>query len=160
MKKVRLIASALLLSATAIGTITTVTSCGSDEACAVGYEGKDCTTEIRTALLGTYNASDVNDADASDSEAYIASVTASSAVSNVNIANFGDFFSNSQIVIAGVSKSGNTISFTISAQQPDNLYTVSGSGTFDTSTKKINIKYSLKNAAGQILNYTGTWTKN
>ncbi|MNS38565.1 MULTISPECIES: hypothetical protein [Edaphocola] len=155
MKKIRIIASAALLSVTALGAVT-LSSCTKED-CAIGYEGSDCTTEIREQMIGTFNATDVDNSTGTP-YTYTPVVSKNNSVTVVNIANFGDFFTNTELVTSNVTKSGNTISFSIPAQKPDNIYTVTGSGQYDVSTKKVTITYSLDNGVS-IKNYTGTWTK-
>lgn len=156
MKKVRMITSAAMLALMAVGTVS-MTSCTKDE-CAAGYEGKDCTTEIRAVMMGSYNATDVNDADATEVYSYVAVATPGATVTIANLSNFGDFFGTGEIVTSNVTKTGNDISFTIPAQKPDGVYTVSGQGTYNTSTKKATVKYALSNGVATT-NYTGTWSK-
>jgi hypothetical protein len=155
MKKIRIIASAALLSVTALGAVT-LSSCTKED-CAIGYEGSDCTTEIREQMIGTFNATDVDNSTGTP-YTYTPVVSKNNSVTVVNIANFGDYFTNTELVTSNVTKSGNTISFSIPAQKPDNIYTVTGSGQYDVSTKKVTITYSLDNGVS-IKNYTGTWTK-
>ena len=59
MKKARLILSASMLSIAAFSAVT-FTSCSKDDDCAAGYEGSDCKDEIREAMIGTFNATDVD----------------------------------------------------------------------------------------------------
>lgn len=158
MKKARLILSASLLALTAS---TTIISCGKDEACNAGYEGKNCDVEQREELIGLYDAADVNVEDSQDAEDYSPRISKNAnSVTVVNISNFGNVFTvNTQVVTANISKSGNTISFDILSQKPDNEFTVSGKGSYDISSKRLTITYALQNPAGAINNYTGTWTK-
>lgn len=159
MKKVRVLSSAAMVALMSFGAMTFV-SCDKTEDCVAGYEGKDCDVEIRKEMIGTYNATDVNDADASDVETYNPVVSNGSTVTVVNIAKFGNFFTGSgEIVTSNVTKSNDVISFTIPSQQPDNVYTVTGSGSYNVSTKKLTVNYTLTNALNQTLNYTGNWTK-
>lgn len=156
MKKIRVIASAALLSLTALGAVT-LTSCTKDD-CPIGYEGSDCNTEIREQMIGTYNAVDVRSD--GNTKTYTPIVTKNAGnVTVINIQEFGDFYSGTtEIVTSNVTKSGNTISFTIPSQKPDNLYTVSGSGSYDVTTKKVTITYTLSDGISTN-NYSGTWTK-
>ena len=135
----------------------TFQSCSEDEACEVGYEGKDCDVEIRSYMIGTYNATDV-DVNSGETFTYAPAISKNSqSVTVINIAKFGDFYTGAEIVTSNVTKSGNTINFTIPTQRPDNEYTVQGQGTFDVNTKKITLQYSLTDASGATLNYTGNW---
>jgi len=158
MKKARLIISASMLTLAGF-TALTLTSCSKDEDCAPGLEGKNCDVEIRTPMLGTYNATDVNDEDANDIYTYTPVISTNASVSIVNISNFGDFYQGQEIVTSNVSKSGDNISFTIPSQKPDDINEVSGSGTYNVDNKKIEINYTLTSALGDKVNYHGTWTK-
>jgi hypothetical protein len=161
MKKVRVMSSAALVALMSFGAMTMV-SCDKTEDCAVGYEGKDCDVEIRKEMIGTYNATDVNNADATDVYTYQPVVSNGASVTIVNISKFGDFFENAEIVTANVTKSNDVISFTIPEQTPPNQtisYKVSGNGTYNVSSKRLDITYSLISPTGSTINYTGTWNK-
>ena len=109
-------------------------------------------------MIGTYNAVDVRSNN--NTKTYTPIVTKNAGnVTVINIQEFGDFYSGTtEIVTSNVTKSGNTISFTIPSQKPDNLYTVSGSGSYDVTTKKVTITYTLSDGISTN-NYSGTWTK-
>jgi hypothetical protein len=159
MKKARLILTTSMFALMGLSAIT-ISSCTKDETCPAGYEGKNCDVQIRTAMLGTYNATDENVTNPNASpNPYNPVISTNASVTVVNIKSFSDFFSGSEIVTSNVSKSGDNINFTIPAQKPDNVYEVSGSGTYNAANKTINIEYSLKNPLGDIDNYTGVWTK-
>ncbi|HTO17062.1 MAG TPA: hypothetical protein VLZ83_14930 [Edaphocola sp.] len=158
MKKVRLISSAAMLALLTFGSVTFM-SCGKDE-CPVGMEGNNCDKEIRAEMLGTYNATDKNDADATDIVTYNPNISNGASVTVVNISKFGDFYENTEIVTANVTKSGNVISFTIPEQLPHPEYSVKGSGSYDISAKKLTLNYGITEvSSNSILNYTGTWNK-
>ncbi|HET8574266.1 MAG TPA: hypothetical protein VFL76_10385 [Edaphocola sp.] len=157
MKKARLILSASMIALMGLSAVT-FSSCSKDDDCAVGYTGKNCDQEIRTPMLGTYNATDKNDADPTDVSTYTLTITEGATTPVVNIHGFGDFFTNTEIVTSNVSESGDNISFTIPSQLPDDVYTVSGSGTYNSKSQTITINYSLSDGS-QIKNYTGTWTQ-
>ncbi|HRP88472.1 MAG TPA: hypothetical protein PKX92_00400 [Edaphocola sp.] len=157
MKKVRLISSAAMLALLSVGTVTFM-SCGKED-CPVGMEGNNCDKEIRAEMIGTYNATDVNDADATEVYTYNPVVTTGATVSVINVSKFGDFFTNTEIVTANVTKTNDVISFDIPTQKPDGAYTVSGSGTYTISTKKLVVNYGLTSPGGATENYTGNWTK-
>lgn len=158
MKKARLIISASMLTLAGF-TALTLTSCSKDEDCAPGLEGKNCDVEIRTPMLGTYTATDTNDEDPTDIQAYTPVITKNSSVSIVNISNFGRFFEGQEIVTSNVTKSGDNVNFTIPVQNPANdEYEVSGSGTYNSKNSEITINYTLSNGSSN-LNYHGTWTK-
>lgn len=164
MKKVRVMSSAALLALMSLGTVTMM-SCEKTEDCPIGLEGKDCDVEIRTELKGTYNATDVNDTDASDVEVYTPVIGDGATVAVVNFSKFGNTFTGTgEIVTANLTKSGDVISFSIPDQIPPNqgtiIVSVKGSGSYNVSTKKLTVQYTLTNeATSQKLNYTGNWTK-
>jgi hypothetical protein len=164
MKKTRLFLAASLLTIGAFST-TIMTSCDKDDKiCDAGYEGDDCNVEVRAKMIGSYTAADVNTADASDAPSYVAQISNGNAVTVVNIANFsggGSVGGFSNLVVSNIESSGDGVSFSIPTQTPDNDgYSVSGSGNFNATTKKITIQYTIANPVGQTNNYTGTWTKN
>lgn len=164
MKKTRLFFTAALLSVGAFSAVT-MTSCSKDDQiCNAGYEGDNCDVEIRTKMLGTYTAADVNNADASDAPSYVTQITTNATVTVVNITNFSGGASQggfANLVTSNVVATDNGVSFTIPDQVPDNdLYHVSGSGTYTTATKKISIIYTITNPTGATNNYTGTWSQN
>lgn len=159
MKKARLILSASMIALMGLSAVT-FSSCTKDsEDCAVGYTGKNCGDEIRTPMLGTYNATDVDDATGVAEDPYNPVISANSSVSIVNIQYLTGLFTVNEIVTSNVKQDGDNISFTIPSQKPDNVYTVSGSGTYNPSTKKININYAVVSPSGVINNYTGTWNQ-
>lgn len=160
MKKARLILSTSLV---ALAASTSIISCGGkDESCAAGYEGKNCDVEIREQLLGTYDANDVRTA-TNETKVYTPTITKHGTVTVVNIQQFGAFFSGSaELVTSNVTKAGNVITFDIPNQKPDGEYTVAGKGTYDISSKKVAITYTLtepESEGGRIINSTGNWTK-
>lgn len=158
MKKVRLILTTSMVALMGLSALT-ISSCTKDDKdCPVGMEGKNCDEEIRTPMLGTYAARDVDDLDGSIIN-YHPSIEKNTSVDKVSIFKFGDFYVGQEIVISNVSKSGSNINFSIPSQKPDGDYEVSGSGSFNTSTNTININYSLRNLDGDIYNYTGEWVK-
>lgn len=164
MKKVRVISTAAMLALLSVGSMTFV-SCGKSEDCALGYEGSNCDVEIRKEMLGTYNATDVNDNDATDVETYTPVVSNGATVAVVNFSKFGNTFTGSgEIVTANLTKSGDKISFNIPDQTPQGqgaiVVSVQGSGSYDVKTKKLTVQYTLTQQATQAkLNYTGNWTK-
>lgn len=145
MKKVRLILSASMLTIAGFTAMTTMTSCGGDDKeCLAGYEGNNCDVEIREQMIGSYDAVDVRNSDAL-TKTYVPVISKNASVTVINISGFGDFFDNTEIVTSNVTKSGDVINFTIPEQKPDMLNTVSGSGTYTISSKKISITYTLSN---------------
>lgn len=160
MKKARLILSASLV---ALAASTTIISCGGkDESCAAGYEGKNCDVEIREQLIGTFDAIDVRTA-TNETKTYTPTISKNATVTVVNIQEFGDFYrGSSELVTSNITKAGNVITFDIPNQKPDGEYTVSGKGTYDISSKKVAITYTLtepESEGGRIINSTGNWTK-
>ncbi len=159
MKKARIILSASLIALTAS---TTIISCGKDEACNAGYEGKNCDVEIREQLIGTFDAVDVTTS-TNETKTYTPIITKNATVTVVNIQEFGGFYSGSaELVTSNITKAGNTITFDIPSQKPDGEYAVSGKGTYDISSKKVAITYTLtepESEGGRIINRTGNWTK-
>lgn len=60
MKKVRFIASTLVLALAGFATLTMSSCTKDDEECLVGYEGSDCKTEVRTKYNNTYRGTGSN----------------------------------------------------------------------------------------------------
>lgn len=54
MKKARLFLSFSALAAAGLFSVSSLSSCKKDKICPVGYGGKDCNVEVRTAYNGTY----------------------------------------------------------------------------------------------------------
>lgn len=151
MKKVRLVLAASLLSVGAIGTLT---SCGDDTTtCPVGYEGKNCDTEMRTKFVRTWSATDKS-AGGTDI-VYTCNIVEGSAINSVIISNtFSDDFFGSPI---NATVDGNTIK--IANQKPDGsfaLYSVEGTGTYSGSQISWNY-YIIKLATGEEIAHTGIW---
>lgn len=157
MKKARLILSASMIALVGLSAVT-FSSCSKNDDCAVGYTGKNCDEEIRTPMLGTYLAVDVEDQTGNIVPSYNPTISTNSSVSIVNISNFWGLFTGNEIVTSNVKEDGDNISFTIPSQKPDGYYTVQGSGEYNSNTKKISINYSIANDTA-IINYTGTWTQ-
>ena len=157
MKKAKLILTASMFALMGMSAMTMTSCTKDDKICDAGYEGKNCDVQTRTPMLGTYNATDVQ-TDGGATFTYNPTIKTHATATIVNISKFGDFFTETELVTSNISKSGNIISFTIPIQKPDGVYTVSGSGSFDISTKKITLQYSLTSALGAIDNYTGNWT--
>ena len=147
MKSIRNIAFSVLLTLGAFSAMT-YTSCNKDEckdvvcqnggtcnegicACATGYEGTNCETEIRGKVIKTWTAKDMNISDNSTVPTYNSAITKGTNITDILISDFSDeFFAND--VKATVS--GNTI--TIPSQDPDNDgYKVAGTGTYNTTDK-------------------------
>src|SRR5690606_15659855 len=125
MKKVRLVLVASLLS---VGAISTLTSCGDDtKTCPVGYEGKNCDTEMRTKFVKNWSATDKT-AGGTDL-VYTCNIVEGSAINSVIISNtFSDNFFGQTI---NATVDGNTIK--IENQKPDGSlsgYAVEGTGTY------------------------------
>lgn len=161
MKKGKFILTASII---ALMGMTLIISCKKDNTltdpqgkkCDPGYEGANCDLEIRTPMLGSYTATD-SQALSGDLRTYDAIISTNSKVTVITISNLSEFYSGSEIVTANIIKSGNEISFTIPAQKPDGNVSVSGSGKFNISTKKITIQYGLSWLGSTPDSYTGTW---
>lgn len=150
MKKARLILSAFLT----VGTLATVTlsSCSKDEVCPVGYEGKNCATEMRAKFIKTWSA---NETSGSQQLVYTCNIAAGVNINQVVISSaFSDNFFNNNI---NATVDGNTI--TIATQKPDggsSPYSVEGSGTY--SGGQINWSYLIiKDATGDKITAQGVW---
>ncbi len=168
MKKVSIFGFSFL-SAIAFATVMFFNSCESDPCkdvaclnggtcisgtcdCATGYEGTDCSTESRTKFLGTWTAND--GCSSSGNSSYIVTISNGATVTDLNITNFWDAFTNS--VKATVT--GNTIN--IASQEPDNdNFFVSGQGSITGNT--ITWSYTIDgSAAGSGVDVcTSSWTK-
>jgi hypothetical protein len=173
MKSLKLVAVSAFLS---IGAFCTVlyTSCSKDECkgvtcqnggtcsggnctCATGYEGTNCEKQARSKFIKAWAASDVPVASAPAIAPYSAVISASTTSSAVTDVVIGGFSANYFTNAVKASVSGNTI--TIASQQPDNDgYAVSGTGTYNTATNKIDWTYSITQvSSGTTISYTGTW---
>jgi hypothetical protein len=62
MKKARLILSVTALATVGLFSVSTLSSCKKDKVCAVGFGGKDCNVEVRTAYNGTYAGNGMDNA--------------------------------------------------------------------------------------------------
>jgi len=151
MKKARLILSASLL---AIGTFSAMTfsSCSKDEVCPVGYEGKNCDTEMRAKFIKTWSA---NETSGTQQLVYSCTIAAGSAINQVVISNtFSDNFFNNNI---NATVDGNTI--TIPNQKPDgaaSAYSVEGTGTYVGG--EIQWSYLIvQDVTGNQITTTGVW---
>ncbi|MFN4880458.1 MAG: hypothetical protein ACK5AS_01015 [Bacteroidota bacterium] len=148
MKKMKIF-SASSLSALALSTMLFFSACTTDPCkdvvcendgtcndgtceCIAGYEGDDCSTEMRTKFAGQYSVTD--GCSASGAASYTINITSSSSdVSKVLISNFWNLFANN--VVATV----NGTNLTIANQEPDNDgYKVTGNGTINGNTLTIN----------------------
>jgi hypothetical protein len=174
MKSLKQIAFGLILTVSAFGA-TLYTSCNKDKckdvvcqnggtcsegncSCATGYEGTNCETKETAKFVKSWTAADKTATGASV-PAYTAIIVAGTDVTGVKISHFSgnnslgsSYFVND--VIASVS--GTTI--TIASQSPDNdKYTVSGTGTYNSTDKTITWSYTLGDPTGATVSYTGTW---
>ena len=158
MKSVKQLAFAALLSLGALGAVTMV-SCNKEDdpiGCPVGYEGDDCTTEIRAKFEGTWTAQD-EETDGTELTAYNAVITKNaSSITKLNIGNFSDGFYQVNVVVNAA-----TSTFDIPAQDPDDDgYQVEGSGSLNATTNVISVEYTITEvSSGSVKSYTGTWTK-
>jgi hypothetical protein len=170
MKSTRNIILSALLTIAAFGTIT-YTSCNKDKCkdvvcsnggtcdtetgncmCATGYEGTTCETEIRAKFLKTWAASDVKTT-TSTTFTYSSTVAKGTTVTDILIGGFSKNFFDHDVK---ATVSGNTI--TIASQAPDNDgYTVSGTGSYNATDKKITWTYTLTSPISGAESYTGSW---
>lgn len=141
----------------------TFSSCSKDDDCAVGYTGKNCDKEIRTPMLGSYSATETDDL--GDNYTYSASVSEGGSVQQISFNRLGPLDAGVYLIdkptIATVSENGNNISFTIAYQTPNpvansqnHVYSVEGSGSYDSKAKKITVSYTVyedgdRNSAAQ-----------
>ena len=150
MKKVRLVLVASLVS---FGAITTLSSCGDDTTtCPVGYEGKNCDTEMRAKFVKNWSASDKT---ASGNDlVYTCNVVEGSAINSVILSNtFSDaFFAHTINAVVDA----NTIK--INSQKPDanGNYSVEGSGTFSANEISWNY-YIIHDSTNVEYVHTGIW---
>jgi len=148
MKKTRLFLAASLLT---IGTFSAVTmsSCGKDDVCPVGYTGKDCKTLVRDGFIGTWSGSDVCTSGKYD---VTLTVGASSNEIKALVNNPGGF--GAAISITGEVTSENTLEF--SSQDVGNGRTLAGKMVF--TGNDMSFSYSVK---GTIDNdqCNGTYTR-
>ncbi|HLU17807.1 MAG TPA: hypothetical protein VKZ76_07145 [Edaphocola sp.] len=159
MKKLRLMSSAAMLAFLSIGAMTFV-SCTDDTECEVGYEGKDCNTEVRQKFIGNWTAQDT-EVGGSQLPTYTASIAASnSGIDKLNIGGFSGLPSNGGFS-ANVVVTADGMTFRIPVQEPDNDgYQVYGQGTINAAGNTITVQYTIKQVSTQAeISYTGTWTK-
>ncbi|MBC7554602.1 MAG: calcium-binding EGF-like domain-containing protein [Taibaiella sp.] len=168
MKSFRLIALSALVTVGSFSTIV-YTSCTKDACkgvtcqnggtcdggtctCPTGYEGTNCQTESRTKIIKIWSASDVQVSPVVALPTYTSSISAGTATAAVKISNFSGLFTND----VNGTLSGNTI--TVGTQTPDaDTFSVSGSGTYDATSKKITWNYTITNPQNLTRSYTGTW---
>lgn len=166
MKKARLILSASMIALMGISAVT-FSSCSKDQDCAVGMTGKNCDQQIRTPMLGTYNANDTLDGGTQAGQYNPLIAADPNNITNVTIQNFGGlivgtgsfFTGSSELVVSNVTESGDNISFQIPTQKPDGNYTVNGSGVYASKSNQITIQYSITDSLGHVNHFNGTWTK-
>ena len=120
--------------------------------CPSGYEGSLCQTVSRNKVIKIWSASDVQVSPVVTLPTYTSAIAAGAGVTDVKISNFSAFFTND----VNATFLNNTL--TIVSQTPDNdTFSVSGTGTYDTLTKKITWSYTLTNPQNVQRSYTGTW---
>lgn len=109
--------------------------------CTPGFEGDDCSLEIREKFLGTYNVSD--NCTVTGNAMYTVNIGAiDTSVTRVGIANFNNDFSN--LVLAIIT--GNNIEIPIQTPDADGR-AVSGTGIF-TGGFTITWNYSIISSSG------------
>lgn len=114
--------------------------------CETGYEGINCETEQRLALVGDYTVEETCNL---GSFSYNISMTANSAIgTEITLNNFGDF----NFSISG-SVSGTTVTFT---DQVGNASTINGIGQLENGV--LTIDYTMVTSAGQTLDCIMTCT--
>ncbi|MFN8276769.1 MAG: hypothetical protein U0T84_04760 [Chitinophagales bacterium] len=149
MKKVFSYLTAGLLTAT----LFTTQSC--TKTCDAGYEGSDCKTESRAKFYKVWAATETKSGTTTPSTFSVTVGSGSTTdVTKISIANFAGVFVNPVTATVDGDK------FTIPTQNPDaDRYTiVSGTGTYNTSTKKVAIDWTLRNDTTSVTsNWTGTW---
>ncbi len=121
--------------------------------CTPGFEGDDCSLEVREKFLGTYNVSD--NCSVTGNAHYTINIGAvDTSVTRVGIANFNNDFGN--LVIAVIS--GNNIEIPI--QSPDfDGRSVSGAGIFSGGSS-ITWNYTIVSSGGVANNCTNSvWQK-
>ena len=169
MKSIRLMALSALVT---IGSFSAVvyTSCTKDACkgvtcqnggtcsggtctCPTGYEGTNCETKSRDKIIKIWSASDAQVSPSVTLPTYTSSIAAGTAVTDLKISSFSNTFFTHDVT---ATLSGNSI--TIGQQTPDNdTFSVSGTGTYDPTTKKITWSYAITNPRNVTLNYSGTW---
>lgn len=167
-----------LLFALALGVFVSLNSCGEKDACEdkdcgngvcldgtcdcdAGYEydaDGNCNVEVRTKLLGNYEVTETDPLCSNDPTPYLAKIeTDAAGVTSIAIKNFyasGD-------VTATVS---NDSKITIASQNLGSDYTVSGNGTIETVSGKIqltmNYTVNLKSDGSELAKCTNViWVK-
>lgn len=151
MKKHSLLLAGLLAAAA-----FTFTSCGDDPtSCPVGYEGKNCDTEMREKFVGNWNADERDDQDVR--YIYNATIAKGSSTNTVSIKNLSDGAFNERLVNGTVE--GNTLK--VSNQKPNGAnsqFSVEGEATY--SGEQISWKYYLvQDSTNLEIIYTGIWSK-
>jgi len=142
----------LLVGTMALG-LFSAQSCS--KTCDAGYEGTDCKTESRAKFYKSWLATETKTGSSTPSTFSVTIGSGSTTdVTKISIGNFSDVFVNDVTATVDGDK------FTIPSQNPDaDRYTiVSGTGTYNKSTKQIAIDYSVKNdTTNATFSYTGTW---
>ena len=169
MKSIRNAALSALLTIGAFSAIT-YTSCNKDEckdvvcknggtcvagvcSCPTGYEGTNCESEGRAKFVKTWTASDKEVVAGTSLPAYSAIITSGTTIIDIKISKFSDSYFTNEVK---ATVSGSTI--TIPSQAPDgDGYTVEGTGTYNSTDKKITWSYTIKNPLGVSKSYSGTW---
>lgn len=142
MKKIRIIASAALLTITAFGAVT-LTSCTKD--CEIGYEGTNCKTLSREKFVATWNGTE---SCTIGTDNYQLTITAAGDDIKLNYSNLYNQGFSGQGTMTGT----NTFSFTGSGSGA----TWNGTGTLaDNGT--LTVVYTITNAGvNNTCTFTGT----
>lgn len=134
MKKVRVLLSASMIAMMGLATFT-MTSCSSDEkVCDVGYEGKDCKTLSRDKFIGDWKGTEECEI---GSDEYTISIAPSTG-SEVKIIYKNVY--NQDFTATGTMTGVNGFSFDGSASGG---VTFTGIGTFDPTTNRLTVEYSV-----------------
>ena len=149
MKKVRVMASAALLTLTAFGAITLV-SCKKD--CEIGYEGSDCKTLSREKFMGSWQGQDICNSGTYNYTLQV-SPSGTNAVTAI-VSNPGGF--GTAVTISGTVTSSNTVSFT--NQDVGGLRTLSGTMTHNGGNN-MSFNYTVTPSVGSSDACSGTFTK-
>lgn len=148
----------LLLAGLLAASALTLTSCGDEgiSSCPVGYEGKNCDTEMREKFVGSWTADDTRTSNG-DQFAYTGTITKGSSVNLVNIgSSFRDgFFDRGFSAIV----EGNTITIPNGTEPDNDGYQVAGSGTYANNQISWNYYIIDTDSANIEIVHTGIWTK-
>lgn len=122
--------------------------------CNAGYEGADCSILSSSKFVGSWTATDMTGGQTVGP--YTAAISAGTTTNSVLIGNFSNTGDNVNATI-----SGNEV--TIANQVLGTEFTVSGSGTYSTTStgsSALNMTYVITKVSNSTTySHTGTWTK-